>query len=74
MAVVRIPQGARLQMKVQTGINNSGAPVFRVRSLQNLKNNAIDADIYSVAQGLSGLQKHALIGVSRQDDISLVQE
>lgn len=74
MAVVKVPQAARLQIKVQTGLNTSGAPVYRVRSLQNLKNNAVDADVYAVAQGLASLQTHNMVAISRQEDANLVEE
>lgn len=74
MAVVNMPQAARLQIKVQTGINASGAPVYRVRTMQNLKNAADDASVYAVAQGLASLQQHALTAISRQDDSSLIEQ
>lgn len=74
MAIVKIPQAARLQIKVQTGINASGAPVYRVRSLQNLKTTADDASVYAVAQGFASLQQHTLTTISRQDDASIVEE
>ncbi|MDU4962151.1 MAG: DUF1659 domain-containing protein [Sporomusaceae bacterium] len=74
MAIVNIPQASRLQIKVQTGLNANGAPVLRVRSLQNLKPAAADAAVYAVAQGLAGLQQHSLIAVSRQNDANLVEE
>lgn len=74
MAVVKMPQAARLQVKVQTGVNTTGAPVYRVRSLQNVKTDATDADIFAVAKGLAGLQAHSVIGIARQDDASLIEE
>lgn len=74
MAIVKIPQDARLQLKVQTGVNASGAPAYRVRSLQNLKSDADDAAVYAVAQGLASLQQHTLTAISRQDDASIVEE
>jgi hypothetical protein len=74
MAVVKMPQAARLQIKVQTGLNASGAPVYRVRSLQNLKDEALDDSSYAVAQGLASLQQHTVIAVSRQDDANLIEQ
>lgn len=74
MAVVSMPQASRLQIKVQTGLNASGAPVYRVRSLQNLKPAAADDAVYAVAQGLGSLQQHGVIAVSRQDGANLVEQ
>ena len=74
MAVIKMQQAARLQIKVQTGLNASGAPVYRVRSLQNLKNAAADASVYAVAQGLASLQQHTLTTISRQDESSLIDQ
>jgi hypothetical protein len=69
-----MPQAARLQIKVQTGLNASGAPVYRVRSLQNLKNSAVGDSVYAVAQGLASLQQHTVIAISRQDDANLIDQ
>lgn len=74
MAIVNMPQAARLQIKVQTGLNASGAPVYRVRSLQNLKNGAVDDSVYTVAQGLASLQQHTVVAISRQDDVNLIEQ
>lgn len=74
MAVVKMPQAARLQIKVQTGISTTGAPVYRVRSLQNLKTDAADDSVYAIAQGLGGLQEHTVVAISRQDDANLMEE
>lgn len=74
MAVVKTPQASRLQIKVQTGVNGSGSPVYRVRALQNVKTNATDADIHSIAAGLAALQAHSVVSISRQDDATLIEE
>ena len=74
MAVVKVPQAARLQIKVQTGVSTTGAPVYRVRNLQNLKHSATDADVYAVAQGLADLQSHSVVAISRQDDANLLDQ
>lgn len=74
MAVVNMPQAARMQIKVQTGISATGSPVYRVRNLQNLKTDAADDSVYSVAQGLGELQQHTVVAISRQDDANLMEE
>lgn len=72
MAVNKVPQSSRLVIKVQTGLNGSGNPVFRQRTFNNVKSQASDADIHAIATGLSSLQKHTVIQFSRIDEGDLV--
>ena len=74
MAIINIPQASTLSLKVQTGISGSGAPVFKLRNYGNMKPASTNENVYSVATSLAALQKHALIGVARQDNSSLVTE
>lgn len=74
MAVVKVPQATRLQIKVQTGISQAGNPVYRLRTLQNIKTSASDADLYAVADAISGLQANTVIGFARQDDANLMDQ
>lgn len=74
MAVVKQPQSSCLQIKVQTGVNASGAPTFRLRSLKNLKALAADAAIYAIGKALGALQDHGVVAISRQDQANLSEE
>lgn len=74
MAVVKIPQNSRVQLKVQTGISASGAPVYVTRSFNNIKASATDDSVFAVGLQLSGLQKHTLTGIEKIETASLVQE
>ncbi|SDD77995.1 DUF1659 domain-containing protein [Sporomusa acidovorans] len=74
MAVVKMPQSGKMILKVQTGVNAAGNPVFRLRTFNNIKASAADADVFAVAQGLAGLQKHTLVDTVRQDLNSLVNQ
>lgn len=74
MAVVKVPQTSKLVIKVQTGINASGNPVYRLRSFQNVKSGAADSDVFAVAEGMAGLQKNTVISIARQDDNTLVNQ
>lgn len=74
MAVVKVPQSVKLVLKVQTGVNTAGNPVYRSRSFANVKTAAADSDVFAVAQGLAGLQKHTLVDIGRQDVNNLINE
>jgi hypothetical protein len=67
MAVVKVPQSTKLVIKVQTGVNESGKPVYRSRSYSNVKTSAADADVYAVGQALSQVQKYSVAEITRQD-------
>lgn len=74
MAVTKVPQTSRLAIKVQTGVNAAGNPVYRQRSFANIKTAAVDSDVFAVAQGIAGLQKDPVNGVSRIDEGDLVNQ
>ena len=74
MAVNKTPQNSRLVIKVQTGVNGSGDPVYRQRSYNNAKSTASDADIYAVGQAIADLQQYPVGGIGRIDEANLVNE
>lgn len=65
MAVESIATGSVMRMQLQTGVDTNGDPVFRNKSLNNIKPEATDQDLYDVAQALAGLQQHNLADVLR---------
>lgn len=67
MAVNNVPSGTSLRMQFQTGVDGNGDPVYRSKSLNNVKTDALDQDIYDVAQELSQLQENTLVTVLRVD-------
>jgi len=71
MAVESIATGSVLRMQMQTGVDGNGDPVFRSKSLNNIKPEAADQDLFDVAQALAGLQEHTLAGVLRVDNARL---
>lgn len=74
MAVIKTPQSSKLVVKVQTGVNTSGNPVYRLRSFQNVKPSAADADVHAVAQALADLQQHAVANIARVEEGNLVNQ
>jgi hypothetical protein len=71
MAVDKIPTGCTLRLQLQTGVDGNGDPVFRNKSLTNVKPEALDQDIFDVAQTLAGLQESILADVLRIDSARL---
>ncbi|SMC39684.1 DUF1659 domain-containing protein [Sporomusa malonica] len=74
MAVIKVPQSGKVVLKVQTGVSATGTPVYRLRTFANVKPGAADGDVFAVAEGLSGLQKHTLVDVVRQDVNNLINQ
>ncbi|OPX90223.1 MAG: hypothetical protein A4E53_01109 [Pelotomaculum sp. PtaB.Bin104] len=73
MAVTNVPVGTALKLKLNTGTDGSGNPVFRTKSLSNVKPTAAHQDIFDVAVSLSGLQEYTLSSISRVDSGELIQ-
>lgn len=71
MAIVKTPQSSKLVIKVQTGVNASGKPVYRLRSYTNVKTSAVDADVFAVGQAMGALQRFSAFELSRQDQGTL---
>ncbi len=71
MAVEKIPAGTVLRMQLQTGLDGEGNPVYRTKSLSNVKTDALDQDIFDVAQALAQLQEYTLTAVLRMDSAVL---
>jgi len=72
MAVSRVPQGSRMIISIQNGVNAGGEPKYLQRTYRNIKADAVDADIYAVAQGMANLQKYPISSISRFDEGNLV--
>ena len=74
MAVTKSPQATRFVVKVQTGLNAAGNPVYRLRSFINVKPAAADSDVYAVGLGLASLQKYPAVNVARIDEANLISQ
>ena len=72
MAVNRVPQGSRMIITIQNGVNAGGLPKYLQRTYKSVKAGAVDADVYAVAQGMANLQKYPITGISRFDEGNLV--
>lgn len=74
MAIVNMPQSNRIQLKVQTGLSGTGAPVYALRNFYNVKPAASDDSMYAVGVNLAGLQKDTLVAISTIATANLVEQ
>ncbi|GAB6274984.1 MAG: hypothetical protein STSR0004_18490 [Peptococcaceae bacterium] len=73
MAVNKVPAGTVLRLKLQIGVDEQGNPKYRNKNMRYVKAEAVDQDLFDVAQSLAGLQEYTLAAVQREDAASLVQ-
>lgn len=74
MAVTAIPLTARLQLRLNTGLDENFNPVYRTRSYSNVKTSADNEDLFELAGEIAGLQEHTLDAVRRVDEYELEEE
>lgn len=72
MAVTKVPQKTNLGIKIQTGLNAAGNPVYKTLGFSNIKVAATDDNVYAVGLGLSSLQKFPAVGIMRTDNSNLI--
>ncbi|ACK41770.1 MULTISPECIES: DUF1659 domain-containing protein [Dictyoglomus] len=72
MPVQSLPYNSRLILRVQIGVQ-SGNPVLRNRSFNNIKPDATDEAVYTVAQVLGSLQKYPVVKVVRTNDEEIIE-
>ena len=65
MAVTRVPDTARLVLRVQDGVDSKGAPVLKNRTFRNLKADAADDAVEAIGKALAALQNNTLSAVVR---------
>lgn len=73
MAVNVVPISARLQLRLNTGLDENMNPVFRTRSYSNVKPVADNSDLHELALELATLQVHTVDSVRRVDEVELEQ-
>ncbi len=70
----KVPYNSRLSLIFQTGTDpGTGAPILKTKSYTNVKSDASDDDVYSVANDLAGLQKYTLHEIQRTDRAKLTE-
>ena len=73
MAITKVPQLAHAMIGYESGINAAGGTITKSYRLSNIKAAATDADIFSVANGVSTLQSKTVIDISRIDEAKLLE-
>ena len=73
MAVTKNPVNSTIRLSLVIGLNATGGPILRNTSLSNVKTEAIDQDLFDVANALVGLQEYQLNGISRLDTADLTE-
>ena len=71
MAVIATPKDTVMVVTYQTGLTAQGSPKLSQRSFANVKSEAVDQDVYDVANALYGLQDYPLISVRRDNRVDL---
>ena len=72
MAIEISASSTSLKLKVQTGVNATGNPVYALRSYNTVKPSAAHTDLFAVGQALAGLQKYPAVAIQRVDSGNLV--
>ena len=72
MAVTNNALTTSMSLKVQTGVNISGLPVYKMVSYSSIKPDALDADVYAVGAALAALQSNPVAAINRTNVGSLV--
>lgn len=73
MAVNKVPANSVLRLQLRVGVDTNGSPVYRNRSLNNVKSDAVDQDLFDAANALAALQEYPLNAISRIDAAQLVE-
>ena len=73
MAVTKISGMSRMVLGYEVGMDEFGRPILRSQTLQNVRPDADDQDVYEVAQALASLQSYPLGYVNRIDQAQLTE-
>ena len=71
MAVISSAKDSILVVSYQAGLTPTGSPLIRQRSFPNVKADALDQDVFDVANALYSLQQYPLTGVRRDNRFDL---
>ncbi len=74
MAVQALPLPGTLVLRLNTGVDDEGNPVYTNRRWSNINPNADIQAVYDAAQVIAGLQVHPLSTVQYQENSELAEE
>ena len=73
MAVVSTPINSSLRILVETGVDENDKPIYRTRSYNNVRTEAVDEDLMSVANQLADIQIHPVHAIRRTMESELTE-
>ncbi|MDD4569474.1 MAG: DUF1659 domain-containing protein [Tepidanaerobacteraceae bacterium] len=73
MATVSTPINSSLRILVETGVDENDKPIYRTRSYNNVKTDAADEDLMSVANQLADIQMHPVNAIRRVIESELTE-
>ena len=71
MAISLVNRKSSLRIFYEVGLNEKGEGIYRSKTYSNVKPEALEEDIYVVAEILAGLQTFPLARVTRADQSDL---
>ena len=66
-------EDSKLKLQLDGGLNEKGNPIVKSKTFSKVKNDAVNDNLFSVAESLAGLQEMPLIGIKRVDEVDLQQ-
>ena len=72
MAVTSNPVNSELVLVLDNGIGASGQQLIRNRAYGDVKPEALDDNVYQVAQVILDLQDRTVLSIHRQDTVELI--
>lgn len=66
MAVANLYE-TKLRMTFETGMDEKGKPIYKAKTLNNIKKEATTDQLFQVAQALSSLSNDSLFKIERND-------
>ena len=62
----------KIRLSFETGLNDKGEPVYRSKTIGNVKKTASADQIYEAAEALASLSSDPLVTVVRNDSFDIV--
>jgi hypothetical protein len=72
MAVQSTVVKSALSLKYKEGVDQTGKDIIKAKKFSNVKTDAEDSKIYSVANALSPLMKYPVLDIVRSDENILI--
>lgn len=62
-----------LVLKFKTGVNKAGKDIIKEQSFSGVKVNAVDDDIYAVADSIGNLLQYPVVQILKSDESAITQ-